>query len=173
MFFESFDILLATLASVAFTYVGVVLLLRLSGKRTLAKWNAFDFVVTIALGSIVASTIVSDSVSIMQGLTALVGLVLLQVVVTSVSVRARWFRSVVKGDPVLLLKNGRFLDDALRKNRVTRGEVLAAIRENGIGEVAEVAAVVLENEGRFSVIKEVNREGSALEDVVGWGKWEF
>ena len=168
MFFESWNILVATLISLLLIYTAVVLILRISGKRTLAKWNAFDFVVTIALGSIAASTIVSDSVSVAQGVTALAGIVLLQAIVTSISVRTEWFRSVVKGDPVLLLKNGEFRDDVLRKNRVTRGEVRAAIRENGIAEVADVGAVVLENEGRFSVIRTIEREGTALLDVAGW-----
>lgn len=168
MFLDSLDVLLRTLLGALLTYILIVFILRISGKRTLAKWNAFDFVVTIALGSMVATTIISKSTTIMQGATALAGLVLLQWLVTSISVRVPWFRQVIKGDPTLLLRNGEFRHAVMKKARVTESEILAAIRESGIGEVAGVDAVVLENDGSFSVIESVDGQGEALRDVDGW-----
>lgn len=161
-------VLATTVLAVLLTYIVIVLFLRLSGKRTLAKWNAFDYVVTIALGSMVATMAVSQSVSVLQGAVAIGTYLLLQVLVTFTSVRWKWFRSVLKGDPVLLLYHGEYREETMRRVRVTKSEVLAAIRESGQGSVESVGAVVLENDGTFSVIGSFDAGESALQDVGGW-----
>ena len=168
MFFDSWDALGRTLLSALLTYVLIITFLRISGKRTLAKWNAFDFVVTIALGSMVATTIISKQTTVMQGAAALGGLILLQWIVTSISVRVTWFRGLVKGSPVLIFRHGKFLYGEMERHRITESEILAAMREKGIGEISSVDAVVLENNGTFSVIGNLEGEGEALRDVRGW-----
>lgn len=149
-------------------YATLILALRISGKRTLTKWNAFDFVVTIALGSILASTLTSPEPGLSRGIAALVVLIALQFVITWISVRSARVRRWAKSRPRLLLHSGVFDDRALRDERVTRGEVLAAIRAAGIGEVERVDAVVLETDGSVSVIERTGSM-SALEDVEGVG----
>lgn len=94
-------------------YITLVLMLRLSGKRTLSKMNAFDFVVTVALGSILASTLLSKDASLSQSATAFGILILLQFIVTWLSVRYKWVRKAVVGEPRLLLYQGKYLDRAL------------------------------------------------------------
>lgn len=134
---------------------GVLLLfLRVSGKRTLSKMNAFDFVVTVALGSTLATILLGSDVSLLQGAVALGLLILLQFLITWTSVRAQWLRRAVTGEPALLLSNGRLLHDALRKNRVTEEEIHAAARAAGEDELARIRAVVLETDGSFSIIPE-------------------
>ena len=147
-------------------YLALVVALRISGKRTLTKWNAFDLVVTIALGSVLATTLTSDQVSLTQGVVALVLLIALQFSITWLSVRSALLRRWTKSSPRLLLREGRFDDAALREERVTRSEVLAAIRSAGIGETECVAAVVLETDGSVSVIAQAGAM-SALSDVAG------
>lgn len=147
-------------------YVALVAALRISGKRTLTKWNAFDLVVTIALGSVLATTMTSSAVSLAQGVVSLMVLIALQFAITWLSVRSPRIRRWAKSRPRLLLRKGQFDDTALREERVTRGEVLAAIRSAGVGEVERVAAVVLETDGSVSVIEQTNSM-SALSDVEG------
>lgn len=147
-------------------YLVLVVALRVSGKRTLSKWNAFDFVVTIALGSVLATTLTSSTVSLAQGVVALVVLIALQFAITWLSVRSPHVRRWAKSRPRLLFRKGQFDDAALREERVTRGEVLAAIRSAGIGEVERVAAVVLETDGSVSVIEQTSTM-TALSDVQG------
>lgn len=132
-------------------YVALVLLLRISGKRTLAKLNAFDLVVTVALGSTLASVLLSSQVSVAEGVLALFLLVGLQYVVAWTQVRVPAVRRVVKSEPTLVYRDG-FLDDALRRQRVTREEVVQAARTQGHGDLDAVAAVVLETDGSFSVL---------------------
>lgn len=131
-------------------YAALVVLLRLSGKRTLAKMSGFDLVVTIAFGSALASSLLTRDVSLAQGCVALALLVVLQFVITWSSVRARWVRRVVTGEPLLLLHRGALLHPALR--REPEDEVRAAVRAAGFLDVAGVEAVVLETDGSFSVV---------------------
>jgi uncharacterized membrane protein YcaP (DUF421 family) len=73
-----------------------------------------------------------------------------------------WFNGLVKSEPALLLHRGEFLDSALRRERVTRQEVLAAARSSGARTLGEVSAVVLETDGSFSVVKrQVEADGGS------------
>jgi uncharacterized membrane protein YcaP (DUF421 family) len=133
-------------------YAGLLLFLRISGKRTLSKMNAFDLVVTVALGSTLSTIIVSRQTGVADGLTALALLIGLQYSVAWLSVRWPWFSQVIKSEPTLLFHRGIYLHTALRRERVTPDEILAAIRQSGVAEPADVAAVVLETDGSFTVI---------------------
>lgn len=134
-------------------YAALVLLLRGSGKRTLSKFNAFDFVVTIALGSTLASVLVTQQVSLLQGVTAFLVLMGLQYAITWLSVRSRRVRDLVKGEPALLLLRGEPLEKALRRERITHEELHAAVRDAGLGSTREVEAAVLETDGTITVVK--------------------
>ncbi len=122
-------------------YVGLIVCLRVTGKRTLSKWNAFDFVVTIALGSTLASAFLSKSVALTEGILAVAVLVGLQFIITWLSVRFSSIRHLVKGEPTLLLDHGKFLRSALLSQRVTESEVRAAVRAAGIAALEDVSAV--------------------------------
>ncbi len=170
MFFDNWSVLGRTVLVGALAYIALVFLLRISGKRTLSKWNAFDFVVTIAIGSTFATIILSKGVTLAQGVLALFLLVALQFVVTWLSVRSETMRSLIKADPVLLLYKGDFQHEAMRRARVTESEIRGALRENGIGSTSQAAAVVLETDGSFSVIQDLGSSGEAstLNDVKGY-----
>lgn len=143
----------------ATAYVAVVVLLRVSGKRTLAKWNAFDLIVTVAFGSILATALVSQTVSLLQIVLAFATLIVLQFLVTRTSAGSRRFERLVKSRPTLLLYRGELLAELMLEERVTKAEVLAALREAGIGDLRDAAAVVLETDGSFSVIASL-KEGA-------------
>lgn len=166
--FASLETLGRTLAAAVLAYVAAIVLLRVSGKRTLSKWNAFDFVVTIALGSSLATMILSNQTSIVQGVVALAALIGLQFVVTWFSVRMESVQRAVKATPRMLLYRGRFIEDALQRERVTQAEVRATLRANGIASADGVGAVVLETDGSMSVIKDLGPgEPTAMQDVRG------
>jgi uncharacterized membrane protein YcaP (DUF421 family) len=135
-------------------YVALVLVLRVSGKRTLTKLNAFDLVVTVALGSTLATVLLSKSVALAEGVVALGLLVLLQYAIAWLSVRSPRFQALIKAEPTLLLHNGRLLEGAMQAERITREEVLAALRASGAADPGKVAAVVLETDGTLSVISD-------------------
>ncbi|HEU4595310.1 MAG TPA: YetF domain-containing protein [Pyrinomonadaceae bacterium] len=171
MFFDGWYGLIRVVLVGASAYAGLVLMLRVSGKRTLSKMNAFDFVVTVALGSTLASVLLSKDVPLAEGVLALALLVSLQYLITWMSVRSPLVDRVIKSDPVLLLHRGKFLGGPMREARVTEGEILAALRNHGESEVEGIEAVVLETDGSFSVIA-LAKGGvaSALGDVRGRGE---
>lgn len=149
-------------------YAAVVVILRVSGKRSLSKLNIFDFVVTVAFGSILATILLSRDVSWAEGALAFAMLAILQWSVSFLSVRAGWFRRPVRAEPRLVFENGQFLDPALRCERLTRGEVESAIRKSGHGSIGDIAAVVLETDGELSVIAQSSSaDGSAFRNVRG------
>lgn len=151
------------------SYLAIVTLLRLSGKRTLSKWNAFDFVVTIAYGSILATMVLSQQTSLLQGIVGIGVLLLVQFGLTWVAVRSPNVQTWIKAQPRLLLLNGKPLTNALKQERVTEGEIRAAVRAAGISALEDVAAIVLETDGSFSLIQAINsRSDSVLCDVRGY-----
>ncbi|MEU2348518.1 YetF domain-containing protein [Modestobacter sp. NPDC049651] len=168
MWFDSWADLGRVLAVGASAYATVVVVLRLSGKRTLAKLNAFDLVVTVALGSTLATILLSSDVSWSEGAVALGLLALLQFAVARVTAGSPRARAVVTARPALLLSDGVLQERALRQHRVAPAEVRQAVRAAGQGGLGDVAAVVLETDGSLSVVP-VSAVGdrSALTDVPG------
>jgi uncharacterized membrane protein YcaP (DUF421 family) len=170
--FESWSGLGRILLVGVLAYVALVVILRISGKRVLTKLNAFDLVITVALGSTLSAVLLDKSVPLVEGVLGLALLVFLQFAITWLSVRSRPFSRLVKSEPTLLLHKGRLLDGALVEQRVTREEVLAALRAQGAADPAEVAAVVLETDGSMSVIARADfdarhSEGEKRDRVAG------
>jgi uncharacterized membrane protein YcaP (DUF421 family) len=157
MFFEDFAGVWRTVIVGLFAYVGLVVVLRISGKRTLSKMNAFDLVVTVALGSTLATVLLSKNVALAEGITGFLLLAGAQFAVTWTSLRSRRIRQWVKAEPRALLRDGKMLGDALRDERVTRDEVEAAIRGAGYHGPGNIALVMLETDGSMSVVP-MNRD---------------
>lgn len=169
VFINDVDGVVRTLLVGVLAYAGLILLLRISGKRTLSKMNAFDLVVTVALGSTLATILLSKDVALAEGMTAFALLIALQYVVTWSSVRVQWVQRLVAAEPTLLLHAGRFLPQAMRRMRVTEDDVRSAVRQAGLGSLAQVEAVVLETDGSLSVVKHSGgpSDASALARVEG------
>lgn len=113
IFFDSWQGVLRTIILGACAYVAIVVLLRISGKRTLAKMNAFDLVVTVALGSSLATILLSKDTALAEGIAALATLIVLQAIVALANTRSRTLERIVKSEPVLLMHRGKVLHDAL------------------------------------------------------------
>ena len=145
--------------------------MHVSGKRTLSKLNAFDFVVTVALGSTLATVLLSKDVALAEGVLAfslLISLLIsLQYVITWLPVRSSVFESFVKAEPTLLCHKGALLEGAMKAQRVSPDEILSAIRTSGSSPSDQVLAVVLETDGSLSVISaaELTQWPSQMQNV--------
>ena len=168
MFFDSVHDLLRVVLVGTLAYIGCVVLLRLSGNRTLSKMNSFDLVVTVAFGSTLSSILITKDIALAEGLLAITLLILLQFVITWLSVRSSTINALIKTAPTLLLKDGRMLDEAMARVRITKDEIRTAVRQQGSGGLEQIAAVVLETDGSLSVIpRDKMGSGSALDAVKG------
>ncbi|MDN3558957.1 DUF421 domain-containing protein [Vreelandella neptunia] len=167
-FFNGWGSLLRVIIVGILAYAALVFFLRISGNRTLSKMNAFDLIVTVALGSTLATVLLSKDVALAEGAVAMALLISLQFIITWFSVRTAWVRRLVTGEPLMLLYRGEFITTSMQKARVTQDEVQSAIRGSGIADVTAVEAVVLETDGSMSVIKpHAESSHSSLEGVRG------
>lgn len=157
-FFNSWSEMILVLGVGVLAYVALVLMLRVSGKRTLSKMNGFDLVVTVALGSTLATIILSKNTSLSEGILAMGSLIFLQYAITWLSVRSKTVMNLVKNEPTLLVYKGNTIDYALKKERITHEEIFQALRAQNVGSINEVHSVVLETDGNFSIIRGQDKE---------------
>lgn len=156
---------LAVAGTAVGAYLWLIFILRLTGKRTLSKLNAFDFAITVAFGSALATIIISRDVGLFRGGLVLAILALLQYSLTKLSLWSGFIRRTVRSRPTLLVRNGLLYDQALTHERVTMDELSEAIRKSGEGRLDGVGAVILETDGSFSVIPTSDRDFDLLYDV--------
>ncbi|MBT2693872.1 YetF domain-containing protein [Bacillus sp. ISL-55] len=165
MLFNSWDAVWRTLIVGVLAYSSLVLLLRVSGKRTLSKMNAFDLIVTVALGSTLATILLNKNVALVEGISAFFILIALQYLVAWLSIRSDGFKKLIKSDPKLIFYQGKYLKENIVKERVLEVEILQAARSSGISSMEQVEAVVLETDGSISVIKKSDSKTNTLENV--------
>jgi uncharacterized membrane protein YcaP (DUF421 family) len=121
MLFQNWPGIVRTVVVASLAYATLVLFPRISGKRTLAKFNAFDLVVTVvALGSTLSAILLQESIALAEVATALPLLILLQFLVTFWSVRSARFASALRSEPTLLVRSGQFCSDALSASALHR-----------------------------------------------------
>ncbi|HEY8831957.1 MAG TPA: YetF domain-containing protein [Gemmatimonadaceae bacterium] len=165
-FFESWYNVIRTVTLSIIGFAALMILLRGSGKRTLSKLNAFDFVFVVAVGSVFASTIISKDITLVEGVASMTTLIVIQVTLAELAMRFPMVERIINGKPTLLLSHGQFIPRALKKERVTEEEVRGAIRAKGVNRVEDVDAVILENDGSLSVAWEAKGPGrSSLVDA--------
>lgn len=134
------------------SYIFLIVFIRLSGKRTLSKMNAFDLIITVSLGSTFATVILNNSITLFQGMTALILLIVLQYLVTFSSVRSKSISKLIKSEPTLLFYEGKYLDKNMKKERVVHSEMDQYLRNMGYSSYDKISAVILETDGSLSVL---------------------
>ena len=164
MFIENqlLDVILRGTLLSAVGLAWVVLLVRIVGLRSFSKMTNFDFVMTIAMGSLLAGSGQSTTwPTFLQVLAAMTALFVVQVVLSKARMRWRPIRKALQNRPVLLMRDGRFLDREMRNQRVSRHDLLEKLRKANVHEISTVKAVVLETTGDVSVL-----HGSSLDEAL-------
>ena len=142
-------------------YLSVIILTRICGKRSFSKMSSFDFAMTVAVGSIIATTVLSSSVNLMQGIVGLVAIYLLQIII-AVGRRNKLIRKMVDNSPLLLMDGERIIDSNLRKARVSEGDLRSVLREANVTQLSQIKAVVFETTGDISVLHKESDEALNL-----------
>jgi uncharacterized membrane protein YcaP (DUF421 family) len=149
-----------TVVSAGGIYLAVILYTRMAGLRSFSKMSSFDFAMTVAVGSLIATTVLTKDPPLLQAAAALAALYLLQIAVARLRIRVQATRKAVDNQPILLMEDGRFREGAMRTAGVTQGDVVAKLREANVLRLAQVRAVVMETTGDVSVL-----HGDADEEV--------
>ncbi|WP_425073068.1 DUF421 domain-containing protein [Sagittula sp. S175] len=152
MLFQGWQDILRTVLVGILGYTALVTMLRVSGKRTLAKLNAFDLVVTVAIGSVLATILLSESVALAEGITALLVLIGMQWLLARASMASDRVAQIVRSQPRLLMHRGEIMHEALHDERVLEAELMKVIRGASPADPDKVDSVILETDGSFSVI---------------------
>jgi uncharacterized membrane protein YcaP (DUF421 family) len=161
-FESSWTSVIAICITATIIYLATIIFTRLAGKRSFSKMSSFDFAMTVAIGSILASTILSKSVSLADGVVGLAMVYILQLSVASLR-RSSKIEKLVDNKPLMLMDGTKILHDNLSKARVTEADLRSKLREANVLELSQVRAVVFEATGDISVLH-TKDENVELED---------
>ncbi len=160
IFFDSWESIIRSFVITILAYICLIIFLRLSGKRTLAKMNAFDFIVTIALGSCLATVSLNKNVALADGTLVFLLLIFLQYIITTLCTKFEIVKYIITNKQILLVYNGEILNEVMKRERITKDELFAAARSNGVTQLEDLAVVVLETTGDITVIKKLEGENA-------------
>ena len=148
-------------------YGGLIVFTRLMGLRSFSKLSSYDFAMTVAIGSILASTILSDSPSLAQGIVAVAVLFLIQGTISVIRRKSKLLKSLIDNQAIILMAHGEYFCDNLKEANLTKSDVQEVLRRNGLKAKSEVFAVIMETTGDMSVIKQDNTapDWSLFDDI--------
>lgn len=132
--------------------LAVIALTRMHGLRSFSKMSSFDFAITVAFGSVIAGAVTTLSTPAWQFVVALAGLFGIQIIIARLRLNSERIEEAVDNAPLLIMENGKVLDDNLRKGNMTRDDLWAKLREANALTLDQVHAVVLESTGDVSVL---------------------
>lgn len=152
LFFDNIDKLGRIVLTAIMVYVLIILVTKVSGKRSTSQLNNFDWVVTVMIGSLGASTILLEEIPFIEGGASIATLYLLQFLVTKYASISPQFSSVILSEPRIVFYQGQYLDEAMRAERLTRQELECAMRTEGISSLNEIEAIVFESDAKLTII---------------------
>ena len=166
IFFDNIDKLGRILLTSVMVYVLIVLVTKVSGKRSTSQLNNFDWVVTVMIGSLGASTILLKDVPFIEGVSSILVLYLLQFLVTKYASVSPQFSNFILSEPRIVFYQGQFLPDAMRSERLTRQEIECAMRSQGINSFDDVEAVVFESDAKLTIIPKPTDDAHGKENTI-------
>jgi len=155
-----------SLSAVGF-YIGLMMFTRFMGLRSFSKLSSHDFAMTVGIGSILASTVLSDSPSLLQGLFAVGILFIIQGLVSMIRRKFKPLKALIDNQPIILMAHGEYFWDNLKEANLSTSDVQQVLRKNSIKSKTEVFVVIMETTGDMSVIKnnDVIPDWSLVNDV--------
>lgn len=158
IFFDNIDKLGRIVLTAVMVYVLIVLATKVSGKRSTSQLNNFDWIVTVMIGSLGASTILLENIPFIEGAASIIVLYVLQFLVTKYASISPAFSSVILSEPRIVFYQGQFLPDAMRAERLTRQELECAMRSKGVHSLSEIEAIVFESDAKLTIITKPDSE---------------
>lgn len=152
--------------SVGVTYLAILFYTRIVGLRSFSKMSATDFAMTVAVGSLFASTISSPNPSLGLGLFAIAGLYAGQWSFAWFRFRSKWLSRFAENEPLLLMSGREFIDENLQKAHVTRSDIYGKLREANTLNYDQILAVVFETTGDISVLHSCDEDAKLESDFL-------
>lgn len=137
----------------AIVYIVLLILFRIAGKRSLAEVTAFDLVLLLIISEATQDALIDNDSSMTNAFLVIVTLIFMNIVLSLVSHRWKKFDRLTEGVPLVIVEDGRLLDDRMGKERISKDEVLEAAREfHGLDGLDQVKYAILERNGKITVI---------------------
>ena len=152
LFFDNIDKLGRIIVTAVMVYVLIVIITKVSGKRSTSQLNNFDWIVTVMIGSLGASTILLKDIPLIEGISSILVLYVMQFLVTKYASISPQFSSFILSEPRIVFYQGQFLPDAMRAERLTRQELECAMRSEGVNNFDDVEAIVFESDAQLTII---------------------
>ena len=149
--YNNTDPLLETVIGSFLIIFFIILFSRIIGLRSFSKFSIYDFAITIAVGSIVSSTLTS-STTIIHGAVAIGSLIVLTYLLSYLQKKFKFINKAISNNPLLLMKDDKIIYKNLKKANIQKQQIMAKLREANVVNLNQVLAVVLETTGDISVI---------------------
>ncbi|GAA0327337.1 DUF421 domain-containing protein [Bacillus carboniphilus] len=150
---------------VALGFIVLFTLTRIMGRKEISQMTFFNFVSSIAIGSIAANLVVNQNLSIRNGVLSLVGWTIFTLVMDFIDINSKRARKVVSGTPTVVIKEGKIIESAMRQSRLDLDSLTAMLRQKNIFSMADVEYAVLETNGNISVLRKEERQTITKKDM--------
>lgn len=144
--------MLITLTRTVILYVLVVVTMRVMGKRQIGELEPYELAITIMIAELAAVPMQDRQIPLVNGFISIITLSFIQVTLSTLSLKFHWVRHVLDGSPSIVVRNGRIMEDEMRRARYNLNELLEQLRIKGYSDLADVEIAVLETSGDLSVI---------------------
>lgn len=146
-------------------YLILIIGLRLTGKRQIGELEPIELVLTLLLSDLASVPMQDFGIPLLNGLVPIVTLLSLSTLFSYFSMRSMRFRSLVCGEPAIIIREGKLLQDVMRHNRLTLDELLEELRGQGISDLNDVKYAILETSGQLSVLLRSDRQPVTAEQL--------
>lgn len=146
-------------------FITLLILTRIMGRKEIAQMTFFNFISAIAIGTIGGSLVINSSVSIRNGLIALVGWSIITIILGLVDIKTKTVRELIEGQPKILIKNGKIMESELRNVRLDVDALNALLREKNVFSVFDVDYAIFEVDGKLSVMKKEEQQFVTRSDL--------
>ena len=144
-----------------FKTIGIFILgiaaFRIMGSQSVGRLTDFDLVIVIAIGAIIGDVLADNELNPWFSITAIVTLVVVQVITSILAMKYTWFEKLVMGRPIRLIKNGKIIKNGLRRARISQNSLIQELRIKGITSTTNVKEAYMEPAGKLSVVQKKNQ----------------
>ena len=154
-----------TFVRVIILYILVLVIMRLMGKREIGQMQPFDLVIAIMIADLASIPIADTGIPIYNGIVPILGLLLLQLLISTINLKSIKMRAIICGQPAILIYRGKIQEKTLKKEKFTINELQERLRQNNVFSIGDVEYAILETSGQVTIIQKPSKRNLTPEDM--------
>jgi uncharacterized membrane protein YcaP (DUF421 family) len=156
---------LELLIRITVSFFGLLILTRIIGRKEISQMTFFNFVSAITIGALTANLVLNPQVKISYGFIALIGWSAFTILMAYLDIKSKKARVIIEGQPVIVVKNGKIMEDTLKQCRLSIDTLNAMLRQKNVFSLADVEYAIFETDGKISVMKKENKQFVTKSDI--------